>query len=500
MRNRPLISVVLGAATLAAVAAAGCSLVTDWSECAIDADCTARLGPRGVCTDEICSLPSALTGGPCQRTVGEIDAPQALVIGILLPLTGPEGGFGVPLLKAVELAWANFDEIGGIDGRPIGLLICDTEGDNEVALAAGQHAVEVGRVSAIIGPDFSSQTIDIATKYAIPNDVLLVTPSGTAAAITSLADEDLVWRTAPSDSAQAAAIARLVQHEITVTRGLALDAPTVWILTRADDEYSVGLGDGLTAGFAPELAESAHLHRSAYPENWTDAWFAESALNLPAPDLVLLMGAAESWDIAEAIDDAFDSAPTFFFPDAARNVEEASVASPALQGRILGTAPQAVGDVNYTPYTTFRVKYQAEYEDDPNAFQFVANAYDALHLVALAAAGGGGVTGPELAEGMAKLSFGEPVSANSEGAQRGIDILSSGGTVDFEGASGRLDFDYNGDPSPSAISLWCFAEGAVPEVGHLLSADGTFTPIDCGGAMPGVPQPDMGAPDMGGGD
>ncbi len=497
MRRSILTSLLIGTAVIGVTHQMGCSLLTSFNDCATSEDCVTQLGPRATCEEHICVVASEFTGGTCLQTMGTVDSARGLLVGVLLPLTGPEAGFGLPLLNAVKLAYGNFEQIGGVGDRPIGLLICDTEGVDDVALEAGRHAIEVAKVSAIIGPDFSSQTIDIATQYAIPNDVLLVTPSGTAASITDLDDKDLVWRTAPSDTAQAAALALLVEHYITNVQGGALGDSVVWVLTRNGDPYSDGLQQGLIEGFPSALTSSANFKPSVYPDNWADTWFTQTALQLPPPDLVLIMGAAESWDIAEAIDDAFDTNPTFFFADAARNGEEAAGSSPALEGRILGTAPQAVGDKSYNPYTTFRVKYQGAFDSDPDDFQFVANAYDAMHVVALAVAGGGGVTGPQLAVGMGKLSNGEPISANSQDAQKGIRLLAQGKTIDFEGASGRMDFDSNGDPSPSAISLWCFANGGVPEVGDLLSTSGEFTPLGCtdaptnnGGADAG---PDAGA-------
>lgn len=486
----------------AVLAVQGCTLLTSFNECASDADCQATLGPRSTCEDRLCVVQSDIIGGTCQQTVGDVTAPKGLLIGVLLPLTGPEAGFGIPLRNAIELAWGNFEQISGIGDRPVGLLICDTEGVDDVALAAARHAVDVAKVTAIIGPDFSSQTIAIANQVTIPNDVLLVTPSGTAAAITNLNDKNLVWRTAPSDTAQAAALSLLVEDYIINVQNVALTESVVWLLTREDDPYSDGLQQGLIEGFPAELTNGANFHPSVYPDDWGDVWFAETALQLPPPDVVLVMGAAESWDIAEAIDDAFDTTPTFFFADAARNSEEASTSDPALEGRILGTAPQTIGDAGYVPYTTFRVKYQGDYDEDPNEFQFVANAYDAVHVVALAVAGGGGVSGPELAVGMGKLSAGEPITANSQDAQRGIRVLSQGETIDFQGASGRLDFDENGDPSPSAISLWCFSGGGVPEVGDLLATTGEFTPLGCapdGNNPPNNMSADMGM-DMGAAD
>lgn len=486
--RRQVFTLILQALTMVAFMSTvqSCTLISNFSECSVDADCADEYGPRAVCEESVCATPTNITGATCTETFGTVDSPQGLVVGVLLPLSGPEEGFGRPLLNAVKLAVGNFDQIGGIGDRPIGLLICDTEGDDAVALTAARHAVDTGKVTAIIGPDFSSQTIEVATKVTMPAGVVLVTPSGTAAAISDLDEtsdnnRDLVWRTAPSDAAQAEAIAAMTLHHINEVLQVPVTQPTIWLLTRTNDAYSSGLQQGLIEHFPAELTSGANLHPSVYPDDWSDTWFTEVALTLPAPDVVLLMGAAESWDIAGAIDDAFDTAPMFIFPDAARNPMKASAASAALHGRVLGTAPRNVGDPTYTPYTTFRVKYRSEFNQDPDGFQFVANAYDALHVVALGVAGGGGTAGTQISNGMKMLSSGQAISANSQGAQKGILLLSRGTSVDFEGASGRVDFDERGDPSPSSIALWCFDESGVPEVGDLLTTSGKFTPLACGG-------------------
>ena len=504
MRSYKAIAAAILGISLVMTVVGGCSLLTTFEDCSEDADCLSNFGPRAHCEDKLCVVPtdrSELLGATCQETVGPVDDPGAFVVAILLPLTGDEAGFGLPLLDAVRLAWGNFDQIGGIGDRAFGLLICDTEGLDDVALAAARHAVDVGRVTAIIGPDFSSQTIDIAAQITVPNNVLLVTPSGTAPAITDIPDNNLVWRTAPSDTAQSAAIAELVVHRITGVQNVGLQDSVVWLLTREGDAYSDGLREGLIGAFPTELSNSPNLFPSAYPDNWDDSWYTQEVSQLPAPDIVVLMGAAESWDIAEQIDTDFGSETIFVFADAARNEDEAASSSPTLEGRILGTAPRTVGDPSYTPYTTFRVKYRGEYDEFPDGFQFVANAYDAVHVVALAVAGGGGISGPQLAAGMAKLSNGDSILANSTDAQKGIRLLSQGQTIDFEGASGRLDFDANGDPSASAIALWCFDDGKVPlvEAAPLLSTEGEFTPLDCTdlGAANADPTADMGSSDAG---
>ena len=506
-------SIIAATVGLFGLVGASCTFLTSFNECAADADCLEKYGPRAICgEDRVCDVTTNVTTEQCQEVLGDLDA-DTFLIGVLLPLTGPEAGFGLPLLNAIKTGLKNFESLE-VGGRNIALLVCDTEGVDDVALEAGRQAIEEARVTAIIGPDFSSQTIDIANEYAIPNNVLMVTPSGTAPQITTLVDNDLIWRTAPSDVAQASAIAQLVVEYVDQKLTTSPGETVIWVLYREGDDYGIGLQEALVNNLPTEITTSTNFKSEAYPANWEDTWFSEKAANLPAPDIALIMGAAESWDLAEAIDDTFMNDTVFVFADAARNPEEAALTKDTLQGRVLGTAPQNVGDRDYTPYTNFRLKYQSDHDEDPDNLQFVANAYDALHVVALAAAGGGGISGPELANGMSKLSSGTPVDANQSGASTGVQLLSQGETVDFQGASGRLDFDEHGDPSPSKIVLWCFLDGDVPEAGEILSTDGEFTFRDCNGAPPnngtnngadmgtpdmGTPAPDMGtpAPDMG---
>jgi len=474
-------SLVVAAAVAVAGVAVSCTFLTSFTECDEDADCHERYGSRAVCgADHVCDVSSNVKTEQCQEVVGDVDS-DSFLIAVLLPLTGPEAGFGIPLRNAIRTALKNFDSIE-IHGRNIALLECDTEGVDDVALEAGRQAILEARVTAIIGPDFSSQTLDIAREYAIPNDVLMVTPSGTAPAITDVVDKNLLWRTAPSDVAQSSAIGQLLTAYIDERLTTGPGETSIWLLNRDGDDYGIGLQDALVvSNLPPEMTSSTNFKLEQYPTNWEDTWFSEKAANLPAPQIALIMGAAESWDIAEAIDERFMADTVFIFADAARNSDEAALTRPELEGRVLGTAPQNVGDKEYTPYTNFRLKFQSDHDEDPDNFQFVANAYDALHVVALASAGGGGISGPELAKGMAKLSSGEPVDANQSGASLAVKLLQEGETVDFQGASGRLDFDADGDPSPSKIVLWCFRDGDVPEAGDLLSTDGVFTFLDCTG-------------------
>ncbi|MBA2663607.1 MAG: ABC transporter substrate-binding protein [Bradymonadaceae bacterium] len=477
------------------------------SACATDADCQGAHAPGWTCTSAgICQEPSPLLGAPCEQSSGDINAANAFNIGVLLPLTGEEEGFGRPLLDAIKLAQADFNGISGVAGRNIGLIICDTEGKDELALSGARHLVDKSRVTAIIGPDYSSQTLEVANQVTIANDVLLVTPSGTATTITNLVDKNLVWRTVASDAVQGEALGQLVRHVLENVIETPLASAKVAVLVRRDDTYATGLSEAVYRHIPAAMIQGG-INRFS-PRNYPNASAGQGSdysgvvsqilAEDVEPDLVIVLGSSEAWDIVALLDNVLvQKQPLYFFADAAKNTQQSVRAPQTLAERIWGTAPQNVGESNYPPYLSFRIKFQAAYPgQNPDELQFVANAFDALYLIAFAAAAEG-FSGPELARGMAKLSTGAKIHPNQSEAQQAMRLLSDGSTIDYQGASGALDFDENGDPQASPIALWCFENGALPEKGVLLGFDLKFSALRCD-AEPGCDDcEDVGLGDVG---
>ncbi|MEZ4462125.1 MAG: ABC transporter substrate-binding protein [bacterium] len=465
------------------VSTMSCSILSDFSECENDSDCAARYGAGNTCSDGVCQTPNAanLLGGTCTESSGDITASGSLNFGVIMPLTGDEAGFGLPLVNAMKLAQADVNKIGGVNGQKVGLIICDSLNSAEGAVAAAQHLTQNARVPVVIGSDSSGQTIEVATQVTIPAEVVQISPSATAGAISTLADNNLLWRTCPSDNAQGAALAKYIEQLVNVDLQSSFDDVTIWVLGAEDEPYSSGLQDILTATLPTTFVTSDRFLPRSYPSAWQD-WFVNSTSDLAEPDIVVLLGFAESWDIAEEIDRRFPGNIRYVAVDGAKNAQEAARTSPTLQGRFSGVAPQNVGEASYLPYLNFATKYRSAYDADPNDLQFVANAYDAVIIAALGAAAGG-TTGPQIADGMTRISGTGPetllVSGAGESLSAGFAALIDGQTVNYEGASGPLDMDTNGEPANTAIALWCFADLAVPEQA-VVYLDGKYTPASCG--------------------
>lgn len=482
---------LLMACGLVASLASSCSFLVDTDECAAESDCVSSHGRGWACNAEnLCerqAIVDTLDQGPCDQSAGPVEEPDTFNVGVLLPLSGEEGGDGGAMLDAVKLAQANFNALSNATYPKIGLVICDTQGKDSVALEGADHLVNDAAVEAIIGPNFSSQTVDVANQYAIPNDVLLVSPSATAVPISDLDDKNLVWRTTPSDALQAHAMGLLVSD---VLDELAADDPDVVklaILARQDDVYSQGLRESLVQ-YLPDEVINGGVHRlqtlnyqntSAGQGSDYSGVVAEVSTQSTKPDVVVILGFAESWTIARQLDPELDGDTVYIFADAGRVAEEADdPTSDSLEGRVMGTAPGGASNSNYAPWRSFKSAYESQYQQSPADIQYVANAYDALYAIGLAGAGSG-FTGPELAEGMTKLSDGEVISATQRDLSKGLTTRAGGESIDLQGASGELDWNDNGDPTVGEVSFWCLRDRRVPDQGVLYDRQGNFTNVGC---------------------
>ena len=143
-------------------------------------------------------------------------------VGIILGFTGPIETLTPAMRDSAKLAFAEVSASGALlGGETITPLIGDsTCVDSDAAVAAAEMLVNDG-VAAIMGADCSGVTGAIATNVAVPNGVTMVSPSATSPGLTSLADNGLFFRTAPSDAKGGQVLA-----QVALDRGLTSVAVT----------------------------------------------------------------------------------------------------------------------------------------------------------------------------------------------------------------------------------------------------------------------------------
>jgi branched-chain amino acid transport system substrate-binding protein len=82
-------------------------------------------------------------------------------IGALLPITGPASFLGEPQRKTADMVIDLINKAGGINGRPLELVLYDTEGNETKSVIAARRIASRDNVLAIIGPGTTGPSLAI---------------------------------------------------------------------------------------------------------------------------------------------------------------------------------------------------------------------------------------------------------------------------------------------------------------------------------------------------
>lgn len=127
-------------------------------------------------------------------------------IGLCINLSGRGGTAGEYIRDGVLLAVEDVNAAGGINGRPLKLLVEDDKNTKEGILAADGRLIDQGAI-AIIGHSYSQNTL-IAYPYVMSKNVLLFTPYTATTKLSGI--DDMFCRTAVDNSLYGRSLAKLL--------------------------------------------------------------------------------------------------------------------------------------------------------------------------------------------------------------------------------------------------------------------------------------------------
>ena len=337
-------------------------------------------------------------------------------VGIILGFTGPIETLTPAMRDSAKLAFAEVSDSGALlGGETITTLIGDsTCVDSDAAVAAAEMLVNDG-VVAIMGADCSGVTGAIATNVAVPNGVTMVSPSATSPGLTSLADNGLFFRTAPSDAKGGQVLA-----QVALDRGL-----TSVAVTYTNNDYGKGLADVFEASFT---SGGGTVTAVASHEDGKADYSAEvGVLGSAGGDALVVIGYLDQGGkgmIQASLDSgSFD---LFVLSDGMIGQSIADAIGADLNGSF-GTLPgtQSAGAAKFAEISG---------DIDPTA-PYAGESYDAAALIALAIEAGGSADRSSIVANIKGV-------ANAPGEQilpgelaKGLSILSSGGEIDYQGAT-----------------------------------------------------------------
>ena len=139
-------------------------------------------------------------------------APEPLLIGQLNAITGSLSSSD-SLRHAAVLAADHVNRAGGVAGAPVVVITTDTGADPARGVDAARALVDEQHAAVLLGARNSSVTIAVAEQVSVPRKRLQISSVSTSPMITGLPDDDFLFRTVVSDSAQGVVLARLAVEQ-----------------------------------------------------------------------------------------------------------------------------------------------------------------------------------------------------------------------------------------------------------------------------------------------
>ena len=337
-------------------------------------------------------------------------------VGIILGFTGPIETLTPAMRDSAKLAFAEVSASGALlGGETITPLIGDsTCVDSDAAVAAAELIVSDGAV-AIMGADCPGVTGAIVTNVAVPNGVTMVSPSATSPGLTSLADNGLFFRTAPSDAKGGQVLA-----QVGLDRGL-----TSVAVTYTNNDYGKGLADVFEASFT---SGGGTVTAVASHEDGKADYSAEvGVLGSAGGDALVVIGYLDQGGkgmIEASLDSgAFD---LFVLSDGMIGQSIIDAIGADLNGSF-GTLPgtQSEGATKFAEISG---------DIDPTA-PYAGESYDAAALIALAIEAGGSADRSSIVANIKKVANAPGDKILPGELAKGLAILTGGGDIDYQGAT-----------------------------------------------------------------
>ncbi|MCP5085836.1 MAG: ABC transporter substrate-binding protein [Rhodobacteraceae bacterium] len=338
-------------------------------------------------------------------------------LGIIFGFTGPIESLTPPMAAGAEAAMAEATASGKfMGGNGVEPVRADsTCVDAAAASAAAERLITSDGVAGIVGADCSGVTTAILTNVAVANGMVMISPSATSPALSTVEDNGLFFRTSPSDARQGA-----VMSDIVMSRGFKSVA-----LTYTNNDYGKGLADAFQSSF--ESAGGSVTINSPHEDGKGDYSAEVGALAAAGGDALVVAGYLDQGGkgvIEGSLDSgAFD---TFVLPDGMIGDSLPAAIGPDLNGSF-GQLPGSDSPGSE--------KLNMMLPDIETLGPFVAESYDAAALMILAMQAANSVDPSAYKDKILEVANapGEAIMPGELG--KALEIIAGGGDVDYVGAS-----------------------------------------------------------------
>jgi branched-chain amino acid transport system substrate-binding protein len=344
---------------------------------------------------------------------------QEVKVGIILGFTGPLESITPGMGGSAELALKEVNDSGlFLDGQTLVPVRADSTCiDNAAATAAAERLVTTDNVAAIMGADCSGVTIGIVNNVAVPNGVVMVSPSATSPALTDIEDNDYFFRTAPSDARQGEVLTEVI-------RSYDIDSVAV---SYTNNDYGKGFSDSFVAAF--EAAGGTVTIAAPHDDGKGDYSAEVGALAAAGGDLLVVLGYVDQGGVGiirSSVDTgAFDR---FALGDGMYGQSLIDAMGDSIEDTI-GVIPGAEGEGS----AKFAEAATAAGLDPTSSY--TGESYDAAALIALAMQKAGSTDRTAIRDAILEVANGPGEQVIAGDLAKGLQILKDGGDIDYVGAT-----------------------------------------------------------------
>lgn len=364
---------------------------------------------------------------------------DGLKLGALFPITGDLSSIGQNMPVAAQLAVDTINACGGVNGKPVTIVKEDDQTDPVAGTAAITKLTEVDKVAGVVG-SFASSVSTAALDVAVRNKVVMISPGSTSPIFTDRAKKGEFkgfWaRTAPPDTYQAQALAALAEKE-----GFR-NVSTVVI----NNDYGVAFEEQFVNAFTSAGGNIINKGKGVRHDPRATTLDSEASLafaNQPDAVLAVLYAETGSLLLQAAFKQGLMNNTTVLLTDGVYSEDFTKQVGKTADGTsiiagALGTVPGAEGK----GLEEFTALWRESTGNQP-VTAFVPHTWDATILLMLAAEASGSNTGEGIKSKLREVAGGEGTEVSDP--CEAIELLRNGEMINYQGASGNVDIDENGD-------------------------------------------------------
>ena len=354
-----------------------------------------------------------------QSKVSKTGVGGEIKMGIILGFTGPIESLTPAMAASAELAFKEASDSGSLlGGATITPMRADSTCVDSAAATAAAEGLISGGVAAIMGADCSGVTGAIASNVAVPNGVVMISPSATSPGLTTLDDKGFFFRTAPSDARGGQILA-----DITKDRGINSVA-----ITYTNNDYGKGLADVYEAAVKAHGISVSTV--TAHEDGKADYSSEAATLAAAGGEALAVIGYLDQGGkgVIEASLDA-GSFDTFILSDGMIGQSIVDAVGDGLS-KSFGSLPGSTGK----GAGIFAEVAKASNIDSSGPY--TGESYDAAALILLAMQAGNSADRASIAKNVMDVANAPGTKIFAGELKKGLDLLAEGKKIDYEGATG----------------------------------------------------------------